>query len=166
MTTSGESEAITFASAASSQVDWPGWMRAMGVHVRRVREFLGLSQVQLAKAAGVSQGAVSRLEAGQGLATPFLAILKINLALARALRALDPSELADDVRQFLRHMEFFTPLPPQGRPPTVGGVPFEALQVTRDPELERIVQAYRSLPERRRKSLATVVMATADALVR
>jgi len=45
-------------------VDWREWMRGLGRQLRRVREFLGLSQDQVARLAGVSQGAVSRLEAG------------------------------------------------------------------------------------------------------
>jgi len=46
--------------------------------LRRVREFLGLSQDQVARLAGVSQGAVSRLEAGRGLATPMVVVLKVH----------------------------------------------------------------------------------------
>src|SRR5262245_49212375 len=65
----------------SRDVEWGEWMRAFGRQERRVREFLGLSQDQLARLAGVSQGAVSRLEAGRGLATPLLVVMKINLVL-------------------------------------------------------------------------------------
>ena len=61
--------------------DWSNWMRDLGREVRRQREFLGLSQERLARAAGVSQGAVSRLEAGRGLATPLLVAVKIRLVL-------------------------------------------------------------------------------------
>src|SRR2546422_5488972 len=46
-------------------VDWREWMRGLGRPLRRVREFLGLSQDQVARLAGGSQGAVSRLEAGR-----------------------------------------------------------------------------------------------------
>src|SRR5262249_11891184 len=80
-------------ASAKDQGDWRTWRRALGRQERRVREFLGLSQQELARAAGVSQGAVSRLEAGRGLATPMLVILKINLALRRAIRTLDPGIL-------------------------------------------------------------------------
>src|SRR5215470_3326809 len=68
------------------KVDWPRWMRGLGRHTRRLREFLGLSQEQLARIAGVSQGAISRLEAGRGLATPLLVVMKINIAVIHALR--------------------------------------------------------------------------------
>ena len=91
--------------ATEGQV-WRQWMRDFGGHVRRVREFLGLSQQQLAHEARVSQGAVSHFESGRGLSTPFLGILKINIALARALKTVDQALISDDVRRFLRQMEF------------------------------------------------------------
>ncbi|TMB05432.1 MAG: helix-turn-helix domain-containing protein [Deltaproteobacteria bacterium] len=78
---------------AGPSIDWAKWMRELGARIRRVREFVGLSQEQLARLAGVSQGAVSRLEAGRGLATPLLVLMKINVPLLRALRGLDPSIL-------------------------------------------------------------------------
>ena len=71
--------------AAIDKAEWQAWMRSLGLQVRRVREFVGLSQEQVARTAGVSQGAVSRLEAGRGLGTPLLVILKVRLALTRAL---------------------------------------------------------------------------------
>src|SRR5438445_10153434 len=103
-------------------VDWREWMRGLGRQERRVREFLGLSQEQLARLAGVSQGAVSRLEAGRGLATPMLVVLKINLALRRALRDVDPSLLNDDLRRVLQIEERISP--------RIGDVGFEALPDT------------------------------------
>src|SRR4029078_3091732 len=84
---------------------WRQWITEFGAHERRVREFLGLSQEQVARAAGVSQGAVSRLEGGRGLSTPFVGIMKITLALAHALKELDPDLLTDEVRRFMRHLE-------------------------------------------------------------
>ena len=41
---------------------WVEWMRALGRRARHVREFLGLTQDELGRMAGVSQGAISRLE--------------------------------------------------------------------------------------------------------
>ena len=87
-------------------MDWSRWMRALGRQGRRAREFLGLSQEQLAAVAGVSQGAVSRLEAGRGLATPMLVVLKINLALTHALRRVDPTLLNDELKRVLRSGTF------------------------------------------------------------
>ena len=56
------------AETQDPNAQWKEWMRAFGRQERRIREFLGLSQEQIARLAGVSQGAVSRLEAGRGLA--------------------------------------------------------------------------------------------------
>ncbi len=137
------------------QIDWRQWMRAHGQQVRRLREFLGLSQEQLAQLAGVSQGAVSRLEAGRGLATPMLVVMKITLAVVRGLRALDPSVLNDDLRR-LMNVET-TISPPIGEL----GTRLEAL--TKDPGVEELISIYRDLPERQRPTFLSVMRATAAA---
>ena len=142
--------------AGKEQVDWPRWMRGLGRQHRRMREFLGLSQEQLARMAGVSQGAVSRLEAGRGLATPMLVILKIDLAMRRAVRGLDPSLLNDDLRRALEIEQRLSP--------PVGDVGFEALPLTRDPRLEDLVRLFRNLPERQREAFFSLARATAAAL--
>ena len=72
-------------------------MQNLGRHVGRTREFLGLTQQELGRRAGVSQGAVSRFEGGRAFSTPFLAIVRLNVALAPALRALDASTKNIDV---------------------------------------------------------------------
>ena len=75
------------------------------------REFLGLTQQELARRPGVSQGAVSRLEGARALSTPFLVIVRLNVALARALTALDASMLSEDGRRYLHDMEFLATPP-------------------------------------------------------
>jgi len=137
-------------------IDWPRWMRGLGRQARRAREFLGLSQEQLAALAGVSQGAISRLEAGRGLATPMLVVLKINLALTRALRTVDQSLLSDELRRVL-DLE-------QRLSPPIGDIGVQAVPIARDADLEEMVRIYRSLPERQRRTFLTVVRATAAAL--
>ena len=136
--------------------DWSEWMQALGRQGRRVREFLGLSQEELARMAGVSQGAVSRLEAGRGLATPMLVILKINLALTHRLRTVDPGLLNDDLRRVLEIEQRLSP--------PVAGIGFQALPITKDPDLEDLVRLYRQMPERQRQTFLSVVRATARAL--
>ena len=136
--------------------DWKEWMRTFGRQERRVREFLGLSQDQLARLAGVSQGAVSRLEGGRGLATPMLVILKINLAMRRALREVDPALLNDELRRALEIEERISP--------RIDEVGFDALPLTKDPVLEQLVLLYRNVPERQRDTFLSVVRAAADAL--
>ena len=138
--------------------DWPGRMRELGRQIRRVREFLGLSQDQVARLAGVSQGAVSRLEAGRGLATPMLIVLKVHLVLARALSAFDPALLDDQIRETLGLGGLMAGAPPAGEN---GAHP-----ITRDRDLEDMVQLYRSLSERQRRTLVAVVRATANSLIK
>jgi transcriptional regulator with XRE-family HTH domain len=137
-------------------IDWRAWMLAFGRQERRVREFLGFSQEQLARLAGVSQGAVSRLEAGRGLATPMLVVLKINLAMRRALRDVDPALLSDDLRRVLQIEERLSP--------RVGDVGVDALPLTKDPGLEELIRLYRGLPDRQRQTFLSVIRAAADAL--
>ena len=121
-----------------------------------MREFLGLSQEQLARHAGVSQGAVSRLEAGRGLATPMLVVMKITRALRRALSDVDQSLLNDDLRRLMRIDERLSP--------PIGDVGVDALPMTKDPDLEEVVRLYRRVTERQRHTFLSVVRAAAKAL--
>src|SRR5262245_50129491 len=149
---------------SSDENAWRKWMAEFGKHVRRVREFLGFSQEQLAKLSGVSQGAVSRFESGRGLNTPFLVIVKLNMALARAMRTLDKSVLTPDVQRFLDQMEFFVQPSETGRPPVMGGVEFEKLRIAAEPDIERLVKRYRELSESRRPVFLAVMDAVATSL--
>jgi transcriptional regulator with XRE-family HTH domain len=142
-------------SPAPVSIDWPRWMRGLGRHKRRVREFLGLSQEQLARLAGVSQGAISRLESGRGLATPLLVVMKLNAALKRASATIDPALLSDEARRLAAIDDRIAP----------DGNGFEPVQILKDPDLEEVVRIYRDLPDRSRKQLLAVVRATASALV-
>src|SRR5262245_64411788 len=65
--------------------DWAKFIRDSGQRIRKAREFLGLSQDQLARLADVSQGAVSRVEAGRGLAAPVLTVVQLNRAMAEGI---------------------------------------------------------------------------------
>src|SRR5262249_27394751 len=133
------------------RVDWQRWMRSLGRQNRHVREFLGLSQEEVAQLAGVSQGAVSRLEAGRGLSTPMLVVLKIYLALGRALRTIDPV-LRDDVRTYLE--------PPLAEELEEGKLPEPAL----DPDLVDLVRLYRGLRANHRRTLLSVMRAASSSL--
>ena len=139
------------------RTDWSGWMHDLGRRIRRVREFLGLSQDQVARMAGVSQGAVSRLEAGRGLATPMLVVLKVHAVLARALARLDAGVVDDQLRDTI-DLGGFGRLGAAGE---TGDVP-----ITKDPELEEIVKLYHALTGRQRRTLVAVVRATARSLVK
>jgi transcriptional regulator with XRE-family HTH domain len=134
--------------------DWARWMRGLGGQVLRVREFLGFSQDQLARVAGVSQGAVSRLENGRSVATPLLVVTKISAALRTALSRVDPELLSDEARRIVQ----------QGMNiPDAPG----ALLVTglgEDHSVEELLSLYRGLSERQRRQLLVVVRAMARAL--
>jgi len=143
----------------AERIDWSAWMRELGRRLRRVREFLGLSQDQVARMAGVSQGAVSRLEAGRGLATPMLVVLKVHVVLGRAVANLDPAMLDDQLRESL-NLGGFAQLGD-------GNLDGQTrVAITKDPELEELVDLYRSLTGRQRRTLVAIVRATANSLVK
>lgn len=140
-------------NGSGTQLDWSGWIKGLGKQARRVREFLGLSQEQVARVAGVSQGAVSRFEGGRGLATPLLVVMKVNAALRSAVSSMNRDMLSEDARRLLLLDEQVPAWDDNAPPP-----------ITRDPELEEMVRLYRDLPERQRQRLLTVIRATAAAL--
>jgi transcriptional regulator with XRE-family HTH domain len=72
-------------------------MRELGQTIRKAREATGLSQSELASVAGVSQGAISRLETGRGLATPLLVVLKTAIALRDAALRVDPAAMPQEM---------------------------------------------------------------------
>src|SRR5262245_32389193 len=123
-------------NGSGAQLDWSGWIKGLGKQARRVREFLGLSQEQIARVAGVSQGAVSGFEGGRGLGTPLLVVMKVNAALRSAVSTLDQDLLSEDARQLLLLDEKVPTWDDDAPPP-----------ITRDPELEELVRLYRDLPE-------------------
>jgi transcriptional regulator with XRE-family HTH domain len=135
---------------------WQEWMRDLGRHTRRMRDFLGLTQEELGRRAGVSQGAISRLEAGRGLATPLLVVVKIAGALQQALSAVDQNLLSPEARRLVQEGIRLTP------PGASGGAVDSPL--TRDPILEEYVQLFHRVPEKRRPTFLTVVRATSDAV--
>src|SRR5262249_33175010 len=71
-------------------IDGGDWMRSLGRQIRRTREFLHLSQETLAATAGISQGAMSRLETGRGIGTPLVVVLRVQLVLTGLLSDVDP----------------------------------------------------------------------------
>jgi transcriptional regulator with XRE-family HTH domain len=137
--------------ARLEQPDWRAWMRTLGQRQRRLREFLGFSQEQLARLAGVSQGAVSRLEIARGLATPLLIVMKIHAVLARELRRHDPSLLSAELREAVALEDALVA--------TGGALGVTDVQVADDAELEELVRLYREAPVRLRPGVVSVVRA-------
>lgn len=134
--------------------DWTRWMRDLGAQVLRVREFLGLSQDQIARLAGVSQGAVSRLENGRGIATPLLVVTKVCGVLRQGLSHMDRSFLSADARRVVESGM---------RLPDVR-TPFVAIDPADDPGVEELLRLYHRLSERHRRRFLAVLRATATAL--
>ena len=129
-------------------------MRDLGAQVLRIREFLGFSQEQLARLAGVSQGAISRLENGRGLATPFLVVLKTCGALRAALMHVDQEILSPEARKLVvigAHIP--------GEVDSYPGFP-----PTHDPGVEELLRLYHGLSQRQRDQLLAVLRAMAAAL--
>jgi transcriptional regulator with XRE-family HTH domain len=133
-------------------IAWQRWMRALGEQERRIRIFLGLSQEELARLAGVSQGSVSRLESGRGLATPMLVVQRIAMVLSDALRPWLPL-LNEPLRRDLELEPDFRPSSPAGPVPSTG-----------DGDLAELVALYQHVPAAQRPVLLTVLRATAGVL--
>ena len=136
-------------------IDWASWMRGLGEQVARIREVLGLSQDQLARLAGVSQGSVSRLENGRGVSTPLVVVTKICSALRIGLSHLDPALLSREAREIVQS-GMRLPDPREGA--------MMGLSPTSDPGIAELLRVYNRLGERQRRQLLTVIHATAAAL--
>lgn len=131
--------------------DWLAWMRELGLRVRRARDVVGLSQERLAQLAGVSQGAISRMETGAHLCIPLLVVVRIGNALARCLQDLDAADLSDE----LRHIT---------KTPSIVAAGAKQMQLMRDQGLDRLLDVYRRLPARSRERVIAHCRATAAAL--
>jgi transcriptional regulator with XRE-family HTH domain len=133
------------------ELDWSAFIRELGRRHRRLREFVGLSQDQLARLAGVSQGAVSRLETGRGLATPLLIVMKIAAALVRELRGIDTDLLDRELREAAdldaALLGFGVASPPDSE------------QLEAAARLEDLIRLYHETPELHRASVLSVVRA-------
>jgi transcriptional regulator with XRE-family HTH domain len=133
-------------------------MRGIGLRVRRARESLGLSQDEVARSAGISQGAVSRLESGRGQRTPFLSVVRVLVVLVRKLKALDASLLTPETHGLVRAAELvgLNATPAAAAPESAAGDPPSAEQAPGEgpaallPDIERLIRVYRMLPPTRR----------------
>jgi transcriptional regulator with XRE-family HTH domain len=128
--------------------DWERWMTGMGQYTRRLRELVGLSQEQLARLAGVSQGAVSRLEMGRAVNSPLIVVMKVNAAMRHALSALDPKVLSRETRRLME-------VPTRGVPRDARE--FDMLPLTLDPRLTELVRMFWDVPPRNRDRLLTLM---------
>src|SRR5262249_60219474 len=95
--------------------------------------------------------------AGRGLAPPMVVVLKVPVVLGRAVANLDPAMLDDQLRQSL-DLAGFARL---GEANLDGQEP---VAITKDPELEELVDLYRSLTGRQRRTLAASGRGTSQPL--
>src|SRR5262249_56156814 len=130
-------------------------MVELGQQLRKRRDLAGLSQQELARLAGVSQGAVSRLETARGLATPLLIVVKINLALTAELRKLDETILTTDPARTLG-VDHLLRTPANALGP-------DAAERISEPVLEALVRLYHETNARRREGLLSVMKTPAPA---
>jgi DNA-binding XRE family transcriptional regulator len=136
---------------AADEAGWEEWMRGMGRYTRRLRELAGLSQEELAGRAGVSQGAVSRLESGRAVQTPLIVVMKINTAMRQALAALPREAWTAETVHIMDDVA--------ARRIPVRGTGFDAVPITPDPLLTKMVKIFWSVPPRHRAHLVAVLEA-------
>lgn len=131
----------------------PEWLRhiaMLGHVVQELRQMLGLSQQTLADRAGISQGAISRLESGEHPEVPLISVARV----AQALSQLAPWVDGVLPRTQSALFELARDLPPsvtgKGEPP--------------DPGLRRLLNAYWLLTPPRRAVLIELVLPLASYL--
>lgn len=132
-----------------SRHEWRTSMRVLGGHLRALRKLAGLSQQRLAQVAGVSQAAMSRIEAGRPAGQ--LAIFRIGRALHEVLLPDCEMLLSDDARRILDALDTLAP-----------GTQPESAPTVRDQRCEEVLQLYQRASEAHRE----VVLAVLRTLVR
>lgn len=152
---SGKGDDPVGEDAVGRRVDWGEWMRGLGANARRLREQLGLTQQQLAAIAGVSQGAISRLELGVGLATPFLVVFRVHVALRDLMERLDPAILSDEARKLLAIDLRLGD--------AANGSRFTSVPIFADPSLTALLGLLRRIEPGRREQFLAVVESVAAA---
>jgi transcriptional regulator with XRE-family HTH domain len=132
----------------SGTINWPALWHRLARQCRDLRHLCGVSQETLAAAAGVSQGAISRLESGRLHGFPVTTVTRVFAALAALTVPVDaaiPAEMLaalNLVRAVL---------------PTLDTLPAPPL----DPELAELVRLYQALPQRHRHVVLEVLRALA-----
>jgi transcriptional regulator with XRE-family HTH domain len=128
--------------------EWQDIVTALAITVRDVRRLLGWSQQHLADQAVVSQGAISRLEAGHS-GVPLHTVVVVLRTLAAGAVALNIP-----LSPTAAHLLAFAP--------ALNGT-FAAIQPP-DPDLASIVDALEHIPRPDRPAFLRIVRAAAEAL--
>jgi transcriptional regulator with XRE-family HTH domain len=135
---------ITPRAPLTPRQDWREFMEALAHDVRAARAALGCSQDDLAERARLSQGAISRLEAGGVLAIPLRTVFQVLTTLAAASGPIDVAVPAL-IRSLIAH------------------TPAHAGEVL-DPALAALLFVLHDLDPRRRAAVLDAALAIARAL--
>jgi transcriptional regulator with XRE-family HTH domain len=131
-------------------------MRTLGRRTRGIRELVGWTQQDLADRAGVSQGAISRFELGQGLATPFLVVVRVLRVLHGGAQRLQSETAGAEAMQLLSEQSrTFLEL--------LLDDPVDVPSVL-DPDLERLLGVFRGVPPTARERFVKIAETIAEAL--
>ena len=95
------------------------------------------------------------------MSASFLTIVRLNVALAQALGAVDPSALSEEARRYLRFIEFLAAPPDAGK---AGETPVAERELTVDPGSEAWMGIYNRVSPRIRSTLLALAHAAAEAL--
>jgi hypothetical protein len=90
--------------------------------------------------------------------------MKINLALAHALKQLEPDMLSDEARRFMKHLEVLKLPDDPGSPVNPPSPNIKKWQLSPNPELVKVIELYYDLPESKRQAFIAVMEATISAL--
>src|SRR5262249_50259300 len=91
-----------------------------------------------------------RLEAAQGLATPFVVVFRVQQVLAQHLRRLDPARLNPELRRAIDLSEWLAA--------SFG----HDLRVSYDPQLADLTRLFHDTPVHHRAALMAIVRAAVD----
>jgi transcriptional regulator with XRE-family HTH domain len=130
---------------------WNRWLSGLGETLRAARETIGISQERLARAAGVSQASLSRVEMGRGLGTPLVLVVRVVATLRAMVGLCDRSLLSPEAIALLSSSE--------GVPPPAG-VPSPPLAA--DERLAGLVGAFQELGPAGRAAVLTLARALAE----
>jgi transcriptional regulator with XRE-family HTH domain len=125
-------------------INWPAMWRRLARHCRDLRHLCGLSQAELAAVAGVSQGAVSRLESGRLHNFPVTTVTQIFAALARVTGPIDAAIPADMLAALALVRSLLPALTTPPAPPL-------------EPELAELLRLYHALPRPHRAVMLAVL---------
>ena len=147
----GPAPASFLPSLSMQPNDWTAWMRRLASQLRRLRRFLGLSQGELARRAGVSQGAVSRLETGRARMTPLVVVLKIGVVLRQSMVVFDRDVPSDELRAALDGLDRLVPFAAHACPGPIAT----------DAKLVDLVRLFRAAPDGERRIVLAILRAVA-----